>query len=329
MIKQAVARRKFMMSMSNADKKKFYAKILLFGEYSVILDGEAVTVPLKQFSGYFDFLANSSVSVISGKESNKKLRDFFTYLNSPGINRKFHYELDLYRLDDDLNCGMFFNSNIPQGYGAGSSGAMVAALFDHYSFENPISSEHTSPETLGLVRQQLALMESYFHGSSSGLDPMSSLLGKPFRLDGQKRISFPDLPLFSEPIEKDVFLIDTGREGDTLPLVNWFKEHVAKTTIDSELLKALNNQVVQAVLKKNMLFFDNFLLQLSVFQLENMKPMIPDVIRHLWQKGIDTGEWTLKLCGSGGGGFVLGFTDNYNRTKPEFEDAGFKTSLLE
>ena len=328
MIKPAVARRNFWMSMNNAEKKKFFAKVLLFGEYSVIFDGEAITVPLKQYSGYLDFLADTPISDLSGKESNKKLRDFFKYLTSPEISKKFHYQLDLHRLNDHLNRGMFFNSNIPQGYGAGSSGAMVAALFDHYSFENPIASEYTNPETFRMVRQQLALMESYFHGSSSGLDPLSSLLGKPFRLDAQKTISFPGLPLFSEPLKKDVFLIDTREVGDTLPLVNWFKQQVAQKAIDAELLKALNNQVVQALLQKNDLFFGSFLLQLSVFQLENMKPMIPESIQLLWQQGINNGSWTLKLCGSGGGGFVLGFSENYNQAKKEIEGSGFKTTVL-
>lgn len=318
-----------MMNMKNADKKKFHAKVLLFGEYSVIFDGEAITIPLKQFSGYLDFPAHKAVSDISGKESNGRLIVFFTYLNSPEISRRFHFQLDFDRLNDDLNRGMFFNSNIPQGYGAGSSGAMVAALFHNYSFENPLDGSDVKTETLHLIREQLALMESYFHGSSSGLDPLSSLLGKPFRLDAQKRISFPELPLFTGPVKRDVFLLDTGIAGDTRPLVSWFKEQIAKEAFDSELLKALNNQVVQALLYKNELFFEGFLAQLSLFQLENMKPMIPESIRPFWQKGVNSGKWLLKLCGSGGGGFVLGFTDNYNRTKQEIEDTGFKTLLLE
>ena len=31
------------------------------------------------------------------------------------------------------NNGLFFKSNIPQGYGLGSSGAMVAAFYDRYA----------------------------------------------------------------------------------------------------------------------------------------------------------------------------------------------------
>jgi mevalonate kinase len=38
--------------------------------------------------------------------------------------------------------------------------------------------------------------------------------------------------------------------------------------------------------------------------------MIPDQFEALWKKGIETNAYYLKLCGSGGGGFVLGFTED-------------------
>jgi mevalonate kinase len=42
--------------------------------------------------------------------------------------------------------------------------------------------------------------------------------------------------------------------------------------------------------------------------LNNFKPMIPEQFHAIWQKGIDTNDYYLKLCGSGGGGYILGFT---------------------
>ncbi len=38
----------------------------------------------------------------------------------------------------------------------------------------------------------------------------------------------------------------------------------------------------------------------------------------LWEKGISDSTYTLKLCGSGGGGFLLGFTRDFEETKKEF-----------
>jgi mevalonate kinase len=41
-----------------------------------------------------------------------------------------------------------------------------------------------------------------------------------------------------------------------------------------------------------------------------MKKMIPDEILELWNKGIQSDLFSLKLCGAGGGGFMLGFCND-------------------
>jgi mevalonate kinase len=48
--------------------------------------------------------------------------------------------------------------------------------------------------------------------------------------------------------------------------------------------------------------------------------MIPRLFKKLWKKGLDTGDYYLKLCGAGGGGFILGFTQNYEATKEHLKD---------
>jgi mevalonate kinase len=46
---------------------------------------------------------------------------------------------------------------------------------------------------------------------------------------------------------------------------------------------------------------------ISAFQLALFQPMIPESIRPIWQQGLDTGSHCMKLCGSGGGGYVMLF----------------------
>ncbi len=46
--------------------------------------------------------------------------------------------------------------------------------------------------------------------------------------------------------------------------------------------------------------------QISQFQLEYFQRMIPASIVPLWQEGLESGDFSLKLCGAGGGGFMLG-----------------------
>jgi mevalonate kinase len=40
----------------------------------------------------------------------------------------------------------------------------------------------------------------------------------------------------------------------------------------------------------------------------------------LWKKGIETNAYYLKLCGSGGGGYMLGFTEDVVQAKNALKD---------
>jgi mevalonate kinase len=66
----------------------------------------------------------------------------------------------------DFEKGWSFNSSIPIGHGVGSSGAYVAAVYDRY-LAGKKHFDYASPSTT------MANMEAFFHGSSSGMDPVS------------------------------------------------------------------------------------------------------------------------------------------------------------
>jgi mevalonate kinase len=48
--------------------------------------------------------------------------------------------------------------------------------------------------------------------------------------------------------------------------------------------------------------------------------MIPQEFHELWKNGIKTNEYYLKLCGSGGGGYILGFTEDFENAKIALKD---------
>jgi mevalonate kinase len=315
------------MNMSIAEKKVFYAKILLFGEYSIISGGQALTFPLKKFSGSLDFFTSASNNLLIAKASNVSLKNYLDYLLDIQSSSQFLYPLDLDRLDQDLSAGLFFNSNIPQGYGAGSSGAMVAALFYQYALQGSNRDSRLAMIPSEVLLQQLAKMESYFHGSSSGLDPLSSLTGKPFVANNQRKITYQKSQIISSDPNTSIFLINTGTVGKTKPLVDWYKKEVSHQRLNANLLKDLSDETLSAFLDKDSWLFWNYLTQLSLFQLENMKPMIPRMIHGIWEKGLHDQSFILKLCGSGGGGFVLGFTKDYSSTREYFNSLQF--SLIE
>ncbi|MFN3555604.1 MAG: mevalonate kinase [Bacteroidales bacterium] len=310
--------------MKASEFQSFPAKILLFGEYSIILGGQALTLPLHSFSAQLAFSARPGQET-SAAASNKAIKEFLTYLHTCKDEGTLLMEMDLKALEKDLDKGLFLQSDIPSGYGAGSSGALVAAVFEAYSLKKTEKVSIPSSDILDLLRRHLSVMESYFHGNSSGLDPLTCLFGRSLRVDGNKGISAVDQPLFSPDFSKTAFLIDSGRAGTTRPLVEWFRQQLAEDLLDSELMIALNNQTIQTLLTQNFYLFDHFLSQLSMFQLENMRPMVPERIRPLWQEGLENGQWTLKICGSGGGGFVLGFAEDIQSAQKVFNDQGFTT----
>lgn len=47
------------------------------------------------------------------------------------IHNWFNFRFD--EIEKDLQEGMYFDSSIPRGYGVGSSGAIVAAIYDKYA----------------------------------------------------------------------------------------------------------------------------------------------------------------------------------------------------
>ena len=54
-------------------------------------------------------------------------------------------------------------------------------------------------------------------------------------------------------------------------------------------------------------FYDSF-YKISKFQYEHFSPMILEEFKIHWKNGLDSGKYFFKLCGSGGGGFILGLS---------------------
>jgi mevalonate kinase len=44
----------------------------------------------------------------------------------------------------------------------------------------------------------------------------------------------------------------------------------------------------------------------------------------LWKMGLESDNFYLKLCGAGGGGFILGFTPNINETTKLLDEHNIK-----
>jgi mevalonate kinase len=218
---------------------------------------------------------------------------------------------------------MYFDSSIPQGYGIGSSGALVAAIYDRYAKDKITVLENLTREKLLTLKQIFGKMESFFHGKSSGLDPLNSYLSLPILINSQDNIESTSIPSQNTNGKGAVFLLDSGITGETAPMVQIFMENMKqegfRNMIKNQFIKH-TDACVEDFLNGNVKSLFGNLKQLSHVVLDHFKPMIPAKFHDLWKQGIETNDYYLKLCGSGGGGYILGFTEDLDKAKIALKD---------
>ncbi len=283
--------------MTNSQLKRAPAKLLLFGEYTILSGSNALALPLFEFYGEW---TTDLVPGISVEKQQGRLREL---AENETLRALDFMDFDL--MLTDLDHGYWIRSNIPSGYGLGSSGVVTALIYDKYC---------TSPEqALYVLRERLAKIESFFHGSSSGIDPLTSYLAKPIVVNGlSEEIQLPEM---KSKLDYHIYLLDSGRKRNTAQLVQTYK-----TKVDSdenmefavENLTDLAQNTIYSFLTKNARsHFPESIKELSKLQLKIMQPdWIPDDIRKLWEAGLANDQYQMKLCGAGGGGFFLVFSSS-------------------
>lgn len=298
----------------------FYSKILLFGEYGIIQDSKGLSIPYNFYNGALKKDKHPSPEAIS---SNGHLKRFVIYLASLQTQQPDLVQFDIAALQKDVNEGMYFDSSIPQGYGVGSSGALVAAIYDKYAQHKITVLENLTREKLLELKTIFSQMESFFHGKSSGLDPLNSYLSIPILINSKDNIEATGIPTQSFDGKGAVFLLDSGIVGETAPMVNIFMESLKdqgfRTMLKSQFVK-YTDACVENFLGGDIKSLFTNTKKLSKVVLSHFKPMIPEEFHGIWQKGIETNDYYLKLCGSGGGGYILGFTQDLERAKAALKD---------
>ena len=290
----------------------FYSKILLFGEYGIIKDSKGLSIPYNFYNGALKVDENPSEEAIKSNESLKRFASYLANLDKDLVS------FDIEKLKEDVDSGMYFDSSIPQGYGVGSSGALVAAIYDKYATEKITVLENLTREKLLRLKAIFSEMESFFHGKSSGLDPLNSYLSLPILINSKDNIEATGIPSQSTEGKGAVFLLDSGIVGETAPMVSIFMENMKNEGFRSMLKEQFikhTDACVDDFLKGDIKSLFRNTKQLSKIVLNNFKPMIPNQFHELWKKGIETNDYYLKLCGSGGGGYILGFTEDIERAK--------------
>jgi mevalonate kinase len=300
----------------------FYAKILLFGEYGIIKDSKGLAIP---FNAYRGALKTSQNLEGQAKKSNENLVRFYKYIANLDTDL---VSFNLQEFKEDLEKGMYFDSSIPQGYGVGSSGALVASIYDKYVTDKVTVLENLTREKLLKLKAIFSLMESFFHGKSSGLDPLNSYLSLPILINSKENIEAAGIPSQKEG-KGAVFLLDSEQIGETEPMVNIFMNKMKDEGFRkmlSEEFSISTDACIEDFLQGNVKSLFGNVKNLSKIVLKNFKPMIPTAFHKVWEKGIKSNDYYLKLCGSGGGGYILGFTEDYQKAQISLKD--YKLELV-
>ena len=283
----------------------FYSKIILFGEYSMIFDATALMIPFRHFKA--EWRMDPSLSVPGSLQSDKSLYKFLQYLQE---DEELCHLFDFERLETDLQAGLFLDSNVPTGYGLGSSGTLSAAVYKRYALK--------MTDDLMELKRLLGRMESCFHGSSSGIDPLQCYLNQPFRISAQGVTLLPENFL---PSNIRVFLVDTGIKSNTKPLVQYFRNKREDpdylNAFQSDYVPLVSTCINRLIAGETEGFF-TALRQLTDGQLRFLRPMITDNSIDLFLEKPDF-HIGFKISGSGGGGYVLGFTDDMEQTNAFLE----------
>ena len=287
------------------DSISFNSKILLFGEYGIMHDSNALSIPYKKFNGS---LSKSNHLSEDQKISNRNIESLYEYIiQEDYLNDIINSD----NLKEEIDSGLYFDSNIPIGSGLGSSGALVSSIISRYSKVDLKSFSNSE------IKKIMSLVESKFHGNSSGFDPAVSYFNKPMLYSNQKiklieRIAFKDFK---------VYIIDSQIDSSTKKMIKVFEDKISKSEFrlffNSKFINNTNKCIDHLINTSNL--FRDSVKELSNDTLHNFQEMIPEKLKNKWKEGIKNDSYYMKLCGSGGGGFFLAY-DFDNQINSSFSD---------
>lgn len=293
-------------------QKKYTSKLLLFGEHIIITGASALALPFKNYYGLW------SDQLKKGLVSEKKtdltslvsIKKIYTYLKELNYKEELISRIDFKKFEQDITAKVWFESNIPTGYGLGSSGAVCAAIYDRYCI-NP-------EQDLMKLKGALAQLENCFHGQSSGIDPLVCYLDKMLLIKTDKSIHPICVPVAKKNTGAAIFLIDTGVSRQTTPFVNYFLSQAKLPLFQAKCIEPLSKSTDLAISAFRQQDISTLLEEVEIIsqlQYSYLQKMILKEFQGIWKSGLATKLYSLKLCGAGGGGFILGFTKDWIKTQ--------------
>lgn len=271
----------------------------------MIKGSQALAMPINSFFGTWKYTSNVS----EAKKLQRDLSNFQQYLSAQSLDEF----IDLESFLKALNRGLYFDATIPTGYGLGSSGALCAGVLDQFG-------KHPKQLSMAQLKSLFSTMESYFHGASSGTDPLVCFLNHPILLGTEmKKVSLPPKAAKSS---FTLFLLDTHHPRVASPFIQtflkkWDDSDFANQCV-AQLLPLVDEAIATFLAGQWSLLFQT-LHELSLFQYRYFDFMILENFKNVWLEGLSSDHFKLKICGAGGGGFLLGISNNFAKTQKALE----------
>src|SRR5699024_10127281 len=132
------------------------------------------------------------------------------------------------------------------------------------------------------LKKSLGNLESYFHGVSSGLDPLSIILNEPILYRSTQDIATTKLPPPSTEKDNVIFLLDSKYPRTTARMMRLFNNLHSKKAFKEKFnqhVKENNNEAILNFLENDTDSFYHSMYNLSDFQLKYMKDFFPEPLQ--------------------------------------------------
>lgn len=267
------------------------SKILLIGEYSVLHHGDALCIPNPLYYASWK----------KAKLPDERLLKLAEYISR---QEELVEIIALDKLFQALTDGWYLDSNLPPGSGVGSSGTVCAAILERF--------QTLTLKDIVRIKKLLALMESFYHGQSSGIDPLVSYLNAPIVVH-QDQIIKLDREILLKTKSFTIELVDSGIPRNSKSQIQHFQKQmeseVNRSFFENELMP-FNTLAIDAICKGDDAETILAWKKISRQSLAFFTPMIPESVQKIWKSELQNETSYFKLCGAGGGGFFLRLIPN-------------------
>ncbi|KRN62788.1 mevalonate kinase [Pediococcus inopinatus] len=293
---------------------KSHAKIIFFGEHSVVYGQPAICLPISKIQTKVTITKTNAPQTIQSRYFDGKLIDMPN--NETGIQLLIKTILtELHQ--ENVSFNIKIQSEIPSERGMGSSAATAVALIRalFHFFEQPLS--HSELLRLADVSEQ------YIHGNPSGLDAATVSAKAPIWFIRGRRLQ-------TVPITKNAFLViaDTGILGQTGLAVQHVKSQLASSTSAETAIERLGENAKSA---RECLTTGNF-KKLGTLMNNSQNLLAKLGVSHptldlFAQLAITNGALGAKLTGGGMGGCLIALTQD-KKTAQQVADILIKNGAV-